>query len=394
MNKEALYYTNPDCFSFSAEVLSCTQTKDGYVLTFSEDGFYPEGGGQPSDRGFIYLCEEKIQVFDVQEGNPNTVFVSKPMPVGAQVQCEIDKKRRFRLSQNHSGEHIVSGLIHQQFGYENVGFHMESKGEVQGLMTIDFNGKLTWHDCLDIEAKANEVIWQDLPIEIIWNPDESIAYRSKKALAGDIRLVKIGNVDCCACCGTHVHTTGQIGLIQFCSCQPHRSGTRCTLLCGMDALKDSRKKADVLLAMSQALSVHSYKGFTALQKLQAESLQKTHRIAQLEEELIACKAQSIPACTYWFEWVEASQKSSVRKACDYLMHHSQVQIVFVGACKKKEIQFALGSAEKDVRPLFEILKTKANIRGGGQKEMVQGSIQIDKAACIQLLEELGFHGNE
>ena len=181
MNKEALYYTNPDCFSFSAEVLSCTQTKDGYVLTLSEDGFYPEGGGQPSDRGFIYLGEEKIQVFDVQEGNPNTVFVSKPMPVGAQVQCKIDKKRRFRLSQNHSGEHIVSGLIHQQFGYENVGFHMESKGEVQGLMTIDFNGKLTWQDCLDIEAKANEVIWQDLPIEIIWNPDESIAYRSKKA---------------------------------------------------------------------------------------------------------------------------------------------------------------------------------------------------------------------
>ncbi len=392
MNKEALYYAKKDVFSFSARVLSCEKEKNKYVITLSQDGFYPEGGGQPSDQGTLCTENQTWKVLNVQEGSSNRHFIDHEIEVGTEVFCEVNQKRRFRLSQNHSGEHIVSGLIHKYFQYENIGFHMESQGEVKGLMTIDFDGVLTSKDCEKIEREANEEVWKNEAIEILWNPDASFFYRSKKELDGDIRIVKIGHVDLCACCGTHVKTTGQIGLIKILSCQAHRKGSRLTMLCGMDAYQDAALKEEVLRSMTQNLSVSPYKGEQALSRLQKEMLEKNHQISSLEEEIYELLSKQIPSCSYYMHWFKDKDTTYLRKACDYFMHHSLAQTIFVGSIQANQIRFALGSTKEDVRLLLKKLSSQCDIHGGGQKEMVQGVIQASPDEVKDFLKEEGFYG--
>ncbi len=392
MNKEALYYAKDAIYTFSATILSCSKKKNHFWITLSQDGFYPEGGGQPSDQGTLSANGETWKVLDVKEGNPNFHRIDHEIEVGTEVFCSIDKKRRFRLSQNHSGEHIVSGLIHQAFHYENIGFHMEGQGEIKGLMTIDFNGILSQEDCKKIEQEANQVIWQNEKIEILWNPSSSLVYRSKKELEGDIRVVKIADVDLCACCGTHVQTTGEIGLIKILSCQAHRKGSRLTLLCGMDAYQDTCIKEQVLRSMTQNLSVSPYKGLEALNKLQKENMDKNHQIANLQEEIYALIAKDIPSCFAYMHWFCNKDATSLRKACDYLMHQSQACTIFVASQEGNQIRFALGSTKEDVRLILEKLSKHCEIQGGGQKEMVQGRIQSTQEEVKQILKEENFYG--
>ena len=392
MNKEALYYAPQAIYEFDATVLTCEKQKKGYAVTLSQDGFYPEGGGQPSDQGTLKNEKDTWQVLDVKEGNPNIHWIDHFIEIGSKVHCEVDQKRRFRLSQNHSGEHIVSGIVHKYFTYENVGFHMESQGEIKGLMTIDFNGVLSFEHCKKIEKEANEEIWKNTPITIVWNPDESVFYRSKKELNGDIRIVKIGDIDSCACCGTHVESTGQIGLIKILSCQPHRSGSRLTLLCGMDAYQDTSIKEDVLLSMTQSLSVSPYKGEKALERLQNESLEKTHQITSLNEEIFSMLVKEIPTCFAYALFLKNKDSVTLRKACDSMMHQSLAELIFVGSVEQETIRFSMGSTKVDVRPYLKQMQEKLTIRGGGQKEMVQGTIQAGKEEVELVLKELGFYG--
>ncbi len=392
MNKEALYYAEQDVYTFSATVLSCQKEKKYYVITLSEDGFYPEGGGQPSDQGVLSTENQKWKVLNVHEGSPNRHFIDHEIEVGTEVLCEVDQTRRFRLSQNHSGEHIVSGLIHYYFHYDNIGFHMESQGEVKGLMTIDFDGVLTSKDCEKIEREANEEVWKNEDIEILWNPDASLFYRSKKELDGDIRIVKIGQVDLCACCGTHVKSTGQIGLIKILSCQAHRKGSRLTMLCGMDAYQDASLKEEVLRTMTQNLSVSPYKGQLALSRLQNEMLDKNHQISFLQEEIFELLSKQIPFCPYYMHWFKDKDASVLRKACDYFMHHSLASTIFVGSIQSNQIRFALGSRKEDARLLLKKLSNLCAIHGGGQKEMVQGVIQASVDEVKKILKEENFYG--
>ena len=194
MNK--LYYDSAYIKEFEAQVLSCQEGKKGWEITLSATAFYPEGGGQPADTGLL----GNVRVTDVHEKDGQVVhYTDGPLPVGEMVRGVIDWDRRFQHMQEHSGEHLVSGLIHQRFGYDNVGFHMGTDE-----VTIDFNGVLEWGDLMAIEEKANGMIWENLEISAVYpEKDEldAMEYRSKKELTGAVRIVSIPGGDVCACCG-------------------------------------------------------------------------------------------------------------------------------------------------------------------------------------------------
>ncbi|MFR4034950.1 MAG: alanyl-tRNA editing protein [Oscillospiraceae bacterium] len=224
MATEKLYYQDAHQAAFEARVVSCQPGKHGYDVVLDRTCFYPEGGGQPGDTGFL----SGVRVTDTHERGGEIVhFCEQPLAVGQIVEGQIDYGRRFEFMQLHSGEHILSGVIHRRFGYENVGFHMGAD-----FVTIDFSGMLTQEDLSAVEAEANEWVWKNVPIEITY-PDaealKTIPYRSKKELTGQVRIVTIPGADICACCGTHVSSTGEIGLIKIFSCVKFHDGVRLEL---------------------------------------------------------------------------------------------------------------------------------------------------------------------
>ena len=207
METEKLFYQDAYLCETTAKVLECRQGKHGYEIVLDKTCFYPEGGGQPGDRGTI----NGIPVTDTHEKDGLVLHYTKePIEVGTEVTAVIDWNRRFDLTQQHSGEHMVSGVIHRIYGYDNVGFHMGAD-----MVTIDFSGELTEQQLREVEQEVNERIWLDSPVKC-WYPTseelKEIPYRSKKELAGRVRIVEFPDADICACCGTHVAHTGEIGL--------------------------------------------------------------------------------------------------------------------------------------------------------------------------------------
>ena len=224
---EKLYEENPFLARFTARVRSCAQGRKGWDVILDQTAFYPEGGGQPYDLGVL----GGVQVLEVHEREGHVVHTcSAPLEVGSAVEGQIDWARRFDLMQHHSGEHIVSGLAHAMYGCDNMGFHMGAD-----VITIDLSVELTQDQVRELEAAANRYIWEDRPVQITYPSPEELAhleYRSKKAIEGQVRIVSFPGADTCACCGTHVSSSGQVGLVKLLSCQKFRSGVRIELVCG------------------------------------------------------------------------------------------------------------------------------------------------------------------
>ena len=227
METEKLYYADPFLTEFDARVLACEAEKGGYAVVLDRTAFYPEGGGQPYDTGVL----GGVEVSEVHEkAGVVTHKCAAPLPVGETVHGKLDWARRFDHMQQHSGEHICSGLICARYGCDNVGFHMGAES-----VTIDFNADIPWEELLEIEAAANRYIYEDHAIDIQLHRGaelDAIDYRSKKPLEGDVRIVTFPGADCCACCGTHVMRSGQVGIVKFLSVQKFREGVRIELLCG------------------------------------------------------------------------------------------------------------------------------------------------------------------
>ncbi|SFG31755.1 alanyl-tRNA editing protein [Oribacterium sp. WCC10] len=409
MEKEALYYQTPYVKEFDAEVLSCEASGDKYLVELSVHGFYPEGGGQEADKGTIgdaVLTDvQEKAVKDPESGEKlcdekgNAIVrilhtVDRALETGKTYHCVIDWERRMRNSRNHSGEHIVSGLVHRHYGYNNVGFHMSD------VMTIDFDGALTWEQLMEIEKEANAVVLENRPVRELW-PDEAelqdIDYRSKKALSGDVRLVDLGGADLCACCGTHVMTTGEIGAIKILSVLGHKGGVRVELFCGTDALSDYAGKHEQLLELSHMLSVAPSEVKDAVKQTMDQSFQKDRRIAEINQKYYALKAEMMKDFTGVLVDVEEGMNNvELRKCCDYFMKNTKASVIGVFGQKDSvkvkgdtasEWNYVIGSETVDVRNMAKTFNAEVNGRGGGQKEMIQGS-----ASCTE--EELRRAMNE
>ena len=368
METEKLYYADPFLTDFTATVLDCQPDKNGYLVTLDRTAFYPEGGGQPADHGVL----DRAAVTDVHEKNGVILHnVDRAVEIGKTVAGAIDWGRRFDHMQQHSGEHICSGLICERFHCDNVGFHMGAD-----IVTIDFNADISWEELLEIEAKANQYLYENHPIDIQFHRGaelEAIDYRSKKALEGDVRIVAFPGADCCACCGTHVVRSGQVGLVKFLSVQKFRDGVRIELLSGKRAHRYLSECWAQDVRIAQALSVKPNASFAGVERVLAELSALKQRCAKLEESVFAQTAAQYEGKGDVLLFEDEMSGDSLRKLCDAVTNHCGGRCAgFAGA--DGAYKYAIGHVGGDLRELTKKMNAELNGRGGGKPNFVQGSV--------------------
>ena len=385
-----------------------------FCYRLSESFFYPEGGGQPCDRGRIAGAE--LLFVEENEGEL-WHYLEVDLPEGEKVLCKFDADFRRWQSENHSAEHIFSGLVTGRFPYKNSGFHMECFGE-NPHMTVDFDGEFSEKELEELEQGVNAVIRKNLPIREIYlegeeentsseRKDGNISFRQKKALEGDIRIIEISEVDSCACCGTHLSFTGEIGVFTILSYEKHRKGCRLTMLAGELAFLALEKKLKFLSGFAQSLSRPWTEIPEAFQSLQERIFAKEEEkrgileagiclleekiLKELEEKRKGIEDGERPAKTlflgsplkdscfsyygknqYLFLYLSDLGTKDLQKICDRLRRSLPLSLICLG---KKEEGFSVvaGSREEDMRAFGKLMGEKLSFRGGGQKEMIQGS---------------------
>ena len=373
METVRLYYQDAHLREFSAHVVSCEPEKDHWAVVLDQTAFYPEGGGQPGDTGTL----DSVRVLDTHARGEEIVHdCDAPLTPGSAVQGTIDWARRFDYMQQHSGEHIVSGIIHRRFGYENVGFHMGAD-----MVTIDFSGMLTMDDVREIEREANEAVWANLPIVVSWVDGEEKAnavYRSKKPISGVLRLVSIPAIDVCACCGTHVSMTGEIGLVKIFTCQKFHDGVRLEMLCGCKAYSYVNSILEQNKRISGLLSAKPQQTAQAAERMLDELAQVKYRAGALELRLIAQAAEALAGKGDSLLFMELSA-DGLRQMADAGMHAcGGVCAVFTGS-DEAGWRYAIGHAGGDLRAFSKRMNDALRGRGGGKPEFVQGSVQASRA---------------
>ena len=371
---EKLFYNDPFQKEFTAVVLSCEETKHGWNVILDRTAFYPEGGGQPADQGTL----NGVAVTDTREKDGCIIHTcDRALTVGEQVTGRIDWTRRFDHMQQHSGEHIVSGLICARYRCDNVGFHMG-----HDLVTVDFNADIPPENLPEIESAANAYIWGDTAVDIRFLSGEEleqVQFRSKKFIPGVVRLVAFPGADCCACCGTHVVSSGQVGLVKLLSCQKFREGVRIEMVCGSRAVRYCSAVLEQNTKISRALSAKPLETFTAVERLQRELHEACGRVAALEESDFRRKAED---CTGKGDvlLVEGEMTSeSVRRLCCAVLDTCGGRCaVFAGG--DGAYKYAIGQHGGDLRPLIKELNTALHGRGGGKPDFAQGSVSADEAS--------------
>ena len=360
-----LFDQNPQLREFTAQVLACEQKGDQYLITLDQTAFFPEGGGQGADHGTL----GGVNVLDAHEhGGVIAHLTDAPLPVGETVTGCVDSARRLAMSQQHSGEHMFSGLVCRMFGYDNVGFHIGSDA-----VTMDFNGPLTEEDVLRVERLVNEAIWRNQPIKAYFPPKEeleALAYRSKKELTGDVRIVTIDGVDTCACCGTHMPYTGGVGQVKVIGLMKYKSGVRVSVLCGVRALEYENLIQRQVKDVAKALSVKLNEAAGAVERLIAERDQLRGQNEQLAMRLFEAEAAQEKARAVRMALGDMLPASQLRKAAGLLAQGAKLALVI--APREGGWNFAMSSEQEDVRGATRALCAAFGGKGGGPKDMTQG----------------------
>lgn len=380
-----LYYEDVYKKEFEAEVISCQEKEKKYEIILDQTAFYPEGGGQPCDLGTLIADGKEIPVADVQEGGEAILHYTKePLEPGTKVQGKIDWERRFDLMQNHSGEHIISGLIHEKYGYENVGFHMSDD-----VITVDISGPLTEEELKEIEKKTNEIIWKDDAVEISYPSDEelkTLAYRSKKELTGQVRIVTFPGADVCACCGTHVTHTGEIGMVRFLTVENFREGVRITMISGkrvwdyLDMVSGQNKQISVRLSAKVDSTA------AAVERLQEENFRLKGQIHHMEEELCRAEAQRYEGSGSALIFHDGLEADSVRKMADAVMQTCGGCCAVFSGNDETGYKYAIGELNGNLRDFTKEMNAALNGRGGGKPFFVQGSVKATEEEIRRFFE--------
>lgn len=382
---EKIFYEDTHILDFEAVVSDCQPNKDSYLIVLDRTAFFPEEGGQPADTGTL----NGLVVRDVSIRN-DIIFhhMDVPFEVGTKVTGHVDWARRFDFMQQHSGEHIISGLLHKHYGFSNVGFHL-------GLteVTLDFDGSIGMDALRDIEAEANEIVWKNLPVKVSF-PDkvhlQAMEYRSKIEILGDVRIVEIPGVDVCACCAPHVENTGEIGLIKITGVQSHRGGMRINILCGERARKDYSLKQDSVNALSGMLSAKPELVVEAVKKLQEDGLKQKESFNTLANQLLQMQVSSLPEPSIYTNpilFVELSNPIAIRNTVNELTAKYPGYCGIFNGNDESGYSFIIGSNSLDCRTLATSLREKFGAKGGGTPPMIQGSVQATKEQLLAFFAE-------
>ena len=374
MEVRKLYYEDGLMQTFTATVQSCEQTEKGWAVTLDATAFYPEGGGQACDLGVL----GDANVLDVREAGQQVIHLcDKALEVGAQVTGTIDWERRFDLMQQHSGEHILSGLIHQKYGYHNVGFHVGKTA-----MEVDFDGPIPADELAQLELQANMAVWADLPIQS-WYPSEEqlphVPYRRKKDLAWPVRIVEVPGHDICACCGVHVPTTGRIGLIKILSCIKFHEGVRLEMLCGRRAYEYMCRVYEQNRQVSQTFSAKILETGAAAQKFSEQLTAEKYRAAGLEKRVFGAIAAGYAGRGDVVHFEDGLSSAAVRDLADAIAATCGGTASVFSGNDADGYSLCLVHHGGDVKELGTRLTKTLNGRGGGKPGFFQGSVQATRA---------------
>lgn len=397
---EKLFYKDSHLSEFEAEVIACCPA-DGekYEVELDRTAFFPEGGGQYADTGVL----GGVKVLDVREEDGRILHITDaPLETGIRVRGILDWEERFMKMQQHTGEHIVSGLVHSRFGYRNVGFHLGSED-----CTMDFNGEITPEELAQIELEANRAVWKNLKVETVYPPRDELArmeYRSKIEIQGAVRIIVIPGYDRCACCAPHVERTGEIGEIKLTGVQRYKGGVRVTMLCGVRALADHSVKQRQAKAVGAMLCAKENETAEAVEHLKKECEDLKHALGEKEKTLIRCMAEAVPAgeeavCLFPDEIEGESMRllmnrvlegghvlcavfcrnggnsgkgGNIGKCGNSARKPAEEAVVAGGAAVYR---YVIGSRDLDTRALAREFNAAFCGRGGGRPEMVQGTAE-------------------
>ena len=371
---EKLYEQDPFLVKFEATVVSCVKGKKGFDVILDRTAFYPEGGGQPYDTGKL----GDVKVLEVHSREGEIVHTcNHPLGEGTVVTGVIDWDRRFDLMQQHSGEHIVSGLAHYLWGCENVGFHLGAE-----VVTIDFDRPLTEKQFATLEETANWHLWQiNLPVNITYpSPEalEHIHYRSKKELTGQVRIVEFPGADCCACCGTHVTYPAQVGLVKLLSMEKFREGVRIELVCGGRAFRYLSRAAEQNSQVSNFLSAKVFETAGAVAKLLSKNEALKARLMALEEDRFASLAEQYAGAGDILLFEDGLSPDSLRRLCDAVLHTCGGRCACFSGTDGWGYKYAVGQLGGDLRSFVKELNNTLSGRGGGKPDFVQGGVQAKR----------------
>ncbi|MBR5006129.1 MAG: alanyl-tRNA editing protein [Clostridia bacterium] len=372
---EKIYETDGLTFVFDAEVLSCDARKDGlFDVVLDRTAFFPGGGGQDPDTGFI----DGARVSGMRQNGGEIVHVAdRAFGKGSKVTGKVDAEKRLWRMENHTGEHIFSGVVHNVFGLENVGFHLGDE-----YVTIDTSGPLTLADVEKAEALTNEVIRRNEKIEILFPEKDELAkmtYRSKKELEGQVRIVRIGDTDMCACCAPHLPSTGMAGYFTVLAFMPYKGGTRLYALSGSGAVKETRSRLNALKTASETLSVKPCDVPAAIDRVLAENAAREQERVALLTDLLELKITAATAST------TASTAASTTAARNE--SGSGYRAVF---CEQVDMRTLnrVGEKHKEGALFFLAVAGPA-----GKRKYVMKSVKIDlKKAAPAINEILGGRG--
>ncbi len=374
METKQLYYVNSHTSRFSATVLSCAETPRGYAVVLDQTAFYPEGGGQAADTGMLGT----VRVLDTREQEERIVhFCDGPLNVGETVEGVIDYDLRFDRMQQHTGEHIVSGLINARWGWHNTGFHMGTEST-----TIDFDGVIAPEELPAIELQANEAVWKNLPVRCwVPSPEElpGVTYRTKRALPWPVRIVEVPGYDSCACCGTHTAFTGEVGLIKLLSAVPFRGGTRIEMACGKRALAILNLAFDQNRQVSQAFSAKWQETGEAARKMNETLAAHKYRITGLERQLFAGISAGYAGRGDVLHFEEGLDSVAVRELADAIAELCGGTAAVFSGSDDGGYAFCLVTRSGDLRQLGKEMTKALNGRGGGKPICQQGRVSAVRA---------------
>ncbi|MBR5506521.1 MAG: hypothetical protein IKV88_00565 [Clostridia bacterium] len=363
-----LYDENSYLTEFEAVVKSCEKTDSGYRVILDKTAFFPEEGGQCCDRG----CLDGINVTKVEiSGDEIYHYVESPFENGQKIKGKIDFEPRFRNMQNHSGEHIICGIAHSLFGYENVGFHL---GE--DIVTMDLSGELSDSDISKIEKMANEAVAKNMPVTAFYpSPDEleTLDYRAKGEIEGDVRIVTIGDVDTCACCAPHVKQTGEIGIIKIVDSMRHRGGMRLSILCGFDALSDYNMRMKEAKEISNLLSVPQSEIASGVKKLNSDlQLMKT-KISDMKKQIVKLTVESVqPDKDVLCLFFDDMDMDGLRFGANILLDKKVPFAVLLSGDDENGYSYVLVTSDGDITSHTKSANEALSGRGGGKAPMATG----------------------
>lgn len=392
MLTEKLYEKDSYLKEFTATVLDVVEDKDGFGIVLDRTAFFCEGGGQYGDGGVLTVDGAVAHVSETVSRHGEIVHrTDAPLPLGAEVRGIVDFATRYRNMQNHSGEHIVSGLIHTRFGYDNVGFHLG-----RDYVSLDINGVLTKEELAEIEWAANEVIWRNVPITVEF-PDEAalneMDYRSKKELTGQVRIVTVDGYDRCACCAPHVSRTGEIGMIKLLDPMSYKGGIRFFLQCGSSALSDYKEKQSRLEDISHLLSAKQSEVVAAVARIKEELSHEKQTVAALRRALVEERLAAVDKAArnaLFFE--SALDMNSLRLLVNGAKEKTEgVVAAFLGS-DETGYAYLIASDRHPLKEASQALRAAFGAKGGGSDAMIQGSVSASREALTAWVND--YFGGE